>query len=160
MQITVPRAALRVLGAFVAASFAWAGAAHAQTAAPQSAAPTAPPAAATAASPATPAVDPSFSAWTLAQLCRGNDAAAQGECVGAVRGIIHGYQYGVLFLAQRTSTPAGEMQRISLCLRDVPVTTIVHEFVADAGQVSPDALKQTPAEVALLGSVHARHACT
>jgi hypothetical protein len=77
-----------------------------------------------------------------------------------VRGIIHGYQYGVLFLSQRTTTPAGEMQRISLCLRDVPVSQIVQEFVADASQVSPDALKQTPAEVALLGSVHSHHACT
>lgn len=155
MQTTVPRVALHVIGAFAAASFAWAGAAHAQTPAPQTAA-----TAATASQSATPPVDPSFSAWTLAQLCQQNDQVAQGQCVGAVRGLIHGYQYGVLFLAQHTTTPAGEMQRIPLCLRDVPVSQIVQEFVADASQVSPDALKQTPAEVALLGSVHSHHACT
>jgi hypothetical protein len=152
MQITVPRVALRCIGVLAATSFALAGAAHAQTGAPQSST--------TAAQPMTPAVDPTFSAWTLSQLCQQTDSAAQGQCVGAVRGIIHGYQYGVLFLAQRASPPAGEMQRISLCLRDVPVSTIVQEFVSDANQVSPDALKQTPAEVALLGSVHTRHACT
>ena len=157
MQTPAPRVALRVIGVFAAASFACADAAHAQTPAPQTAA-----TAATAAAPqpVTPSVDPSFSAWTLAQLCQQNDQAAQGQCVGAVRGIIHGYQYGVLLLSQRTTTPAGEMQRISLCLRDVPVSQIVREFVADASQVSPDALKQTPAEVALLGSVHSHHACT
>ena len=144
--------ALRVTGVLAAASLACAGVAHAQAPAPQTAPATALP---------QPAVDPSFSAWTLAQLCQQqNDNVAQGQCVGAVRGIIHGYQYGVLFLGQRTSPPAGEMQRISLCLRDVPVSQIVQEFVADANQVSPDALKQTPAEVALLGSVHQRHACT
>lgn len=154
MQTIVPRVAVRVISALAAASLACAGAtAYAQTPAPQTATPTA--------QPATPPVDPTFSAWTLAQLCQQqNDHAAQGQCVGAVRGIIHGYQYGVLFLAQQTTPPAGEMQRISLCLRDVPVSTIVQEFVTDAGQVSPDALKQTPAEVALLGSVHSRHACT
>jgi hypothetical protein len=151
MQTPVPRVALRCIGAF-AALLAVAGAAHAQTPAAQ--------APAAAAQPATPAVDPSFSAWTLAQLCQQNDTVAQGQCVGAVRGIIHGYQYGVLFLAQQTTPAAGEMQRISLCLQDVPVSTIVQEFVTDAGQVSPDALKQTPAEVALLGSVHLHHACT
>lgn len=153
MQTIMPRVALRIAGALAAASLALAGAAHAQTPAPQTAT--------AAAQPMTPAVDPTFSAWTLAQLCQQqSDSVAQGQCVGAVRGIIHGYQYGVLFLAQRTSPPAGEMQRISLCLRDVPVATIVQEFVADASQVNADALKQTPAEVALLGSVHSRHACT
>lgn len=154
MQTTVPRVALCVIGALAAASLACAGAAYAQTPAPRTAAATG------AAQPERPPVDPSFSAWTLAQLCRQNDSVSQGQCVGAVRGIIHGYQYGVLFLAQQTTPPAGEMQRISLCLRDVPVSTIVQEFVTDAGQVDPDALKQTPAEVALLGSVHSRHACT
>jgi len=158
--------ALRITGAFAAASLACAGVAHAQTAAPRTAPQPAPQTSPqTSPQPAAalqqPAVDPSFSAWSLAQLCQQqNDSVAQGQCVGAVRGIIHGYQYGVLFLAQRTSPPAGEMQRISLCLRDVPVSTIVQQFVADAAQVSPDTLRQTPAEVALLGSVHARHACT
>jgi hypothetical protein len=145
------RTARRAAGALAAGSLALAGVAHAQTPAAQ----TAPPAQLQA-----PAVDPSFSAWALAQMCQQTDAVAQGQCLGAVRGIIHGYQYGVLFLAQQSSPPAGEMQRISLCLRDVPVSTIVQEFVADAGQVNPDALKATPAEVALLGSVHTRHACT
>ncbi|TDV08274.1 hypothetical protein [Paraburkholderia caballeronis] len=151
MMHTIPRVVLRAAGVLAAASLVWAGAANAQTAAPQTAA-TAQPA---------PPVDPTFSAWSLAQLCQQQgDNVAQGQCVGAVRGIIHGYQYGVLFLGQRAAPPAGEMQRVSLCLRDVPVATIVQEFVTDAGQVSPDALKATPAEVALLGSVHSRHACT
>jgi hypothetical protein len=150
MQTTVPRLALRVIGALAAASLACAGAALAQTPAPQP----------STVQPMAAPVDPTFSAWSLAQLCQQQDSAAQGQCYGAVRGIIHGYQYGVLFLAQQTTPPAGEMQRISLCLRDVPVATIVQEFVTDANQVSPDALKQTPAEVALLGSVHLRHACT
>jgi len=154
MKYTVPRVAPRVAGLLAAASLAWAGAAHAQTAAQ----PTAP---AAATQPLRPPVDPTFSAWSLLQVCQQqNDNAAQGQCVGAVRGIIHGYQYGVLFLAQQTSPPAGEMQRISLCLRDVPVSAIVQAFVADARQVNPDALKATPAEVALLGSVHSHHACT
>jgi hypothetical protein len=49
-------------------------------------------------------VDPSFSAYSLEQQCaQKSDNAAQGQCVGAVRGIVHGYQYGVLFLAQRSS---------------------------------------------------------
>ncbi len=76
-----------------------------------------------------------------------------------MRGIIHGYQYGVLFLSQRSSLPAKETQRVSLCLRDVPVSTLVDEFVQDANQVSADSLKRTPAEVAVLGSVHMHHAC-
>ena len=105
-------------------------------------------------------VDPTFSAWSLAQSCQQkSDNVAHGQCVGAVRGIIHGYQYGVLFLGQRTSLPAHETQRVSLCLRDVPVSTLVDEFVQDASQVSADALKRTPAEVAVLGSVHMHHAC-
>ncbi|CAG4890235.1 hypothetical protein [Paraburkholderia saeva] len=108
-----------------------------------------------------PAVDPTFSASSLAQLCRNrSDNVAQGQCVGAVRGIIHGYQYGVLFLAQRTSLPANETQRVSLCLRNTPVSTIVDDFLHDAAQVSDDALKRTPAEVAVLGSVHSHHACS
>jgi len=53
-------------------------------------------------SQAAPPVDPTFSAYSLLNLCKQrNDNVAQGECVGAVRGIIHGYQYGVLFLGQR-----------------------------------------------------------
>ncbi|MDE1183096.1 hypothetical protein [Paraburkholderia sp.] len=107
-----------------------------------------------------PPVDPSFSAYSLAQTCKQkNDNVAQSQCVGAVRGIIHGYQYGVLFLGQRSSLPANETQRVSLCLRDAPVSSIVDEFVGDAAQVSDDSLKRTPAEVALLGSVHMHHAC-
>ena len=109
---------------------------------------------------ASPPVDPTFSAWSLAQSCQQkSDNVAHGQCVGAVRGIIHGYQYGVLFLSQRTSLPAQETQRVSLCLRDVPVSTLVDEFVQDANQVSADSLRRTPAEVAVLGSVHMHHAC-
>jgi hypothetical protein len=109
---------------------------------------------------AAPPVDPTFSAWSLAQSCQQkSDNVAHGQCVGAVRGIIHGYQYGVLFLSQRSSLAAKETQRVSLCLRDVPVSTLVDEFVQDASQVSADSLKRTPAEVAVLGSVHMHHAC-
>jgi hypothetical protein len=35
----------------------------------------------------------------------------------------------------------------------------VDEFLADAKQVDEAALKRTPAEVAVLGSVHSHHAC-
>ena len=115
---------------------------------------------AAASTQAAPPVDPTFSAWSLAQSCqRKSDNVAHGQCIGAVRGIIHGYQYGVLFISQRSSLPAQETQRVSLCLRDVPVSTLVDEFVQDASQVSPDSLRRTPAEVAVLGSVHMHHAC-
>ncbi|MFC0698634.1 hypothetical protein [Paraburkholderia humisilvae] len=110
---------------------------------------------------AAPAVDPTFSAYALAQLCgRKDDNVAQGQCLGAVRGIIHGYQYGVLFLAQRKALPAGETQRVSLCLPDVRVSSIIDDFLSDTSQVDVDALKATPAEVALLGSVHMHHPCS
>lgn len=106
------------------------------------------------------AVDPSFSAYTLAQECSNkSDNAAQGQCVGAVRGIVRGYQYGVLFLGQRSQLRANETQRVSLCLSNTPVSTLVDEFLADAKQVDEASLKRTPAEVAVLGSVHSHHAC-
>jgi hypothetical protein len=112
-------------------------------------------------SQAAPPVDPTFSAYWLAQTCKQKtDNVAQGQCVGAIRGIIHGYQYGVLFLGQRGTLPPNETQRVSLCLRDTQVSSIVDDFLADAAQVDPDALKHTSAEVALLGSVHLHHACT
>ena len=107
-----------------------------------------------------PTVDPSFSAYTLAQECsKKSDNAAQGQCVGAVRGIVRGYQYGVLFLGQRSQLKANETQRVSLCLSNTPVSTLVDEFLADAKQVDEASLKRTPAEVAVLGSVHSHHAC-
>jgi hypothetical protein len=107
-----------------------------------------------------PSVDPSFSAYTLAQECaQKSDNAAQGQCVGAVRGIVRGYQYGVLFLGQRSQLNTNETQRVSLCLSNTPVSTLVDEFLADAKQVDEAALKRTPAEVAVLGSVHSHHAC-
>jgi hypothetical protein len=112
-------------------------------------------------SQAAPPVDPTFSAYSLVQSCKQrNDNVAQGECVGAIRGIIHGYQYGVLFLGQRATMPANETQRVSLCLNGVPVSSIVDDFLADAAQVDEESLKHTPAEVAVLGSVHLHHACT
>jgi hypothetical protein len=112
-------------------------------------------------SQAAPPVDPTLSAYWLAQTCRQrDDNVAQGECVGAIRGIIHGYQYGVLFLGQRGTLPANETQRVSLCLNNTTVSSIVDDFLADAAKVDEDALKHTPAEVALLGSVHLHHACT
>jgi len=121
-------------------------AAHAQTA-PQS--------------PTPGASDPTFSAYTLAQQCAAkSDDTAQGQCVGAVRGIVRGYQYGVLFLSQRASLPVGETKRVSLCLTDTKVSSIVDDFLADAKQVNEADLRRTPAEVAVLGSVHAHHACT
>jgi hypothetical protein len=111
-------------------------------------------------SQAAPPVDPSFSAYSLVQTCkRKTDNVAQGQCVGAIRGIIHGYQYGVLFLGQRASLPANETQRVSLCLSNMQVSSIVDEFIADAAQVNDDSLRHTPAEVAVLGSVHMHHSC-
>ncbi len=56
--------------------------------------------------------------------------------------------------------PPNETQRVSLCLPNTQVSSIVDDFLADAAQVNADALKHTPAEVALLGSVHLHHACT
>jgi hypothetical protein len=107
-----------------------------------------------------PGVDPSFSAYTLAQECsKKSDNTAQGQCVGAVRGIVRGYQYAVLFLGQRSQLKANETQRVSLCLSNTPVSTLVDEFLADAKQVDEASLKRTPAEVAVLGSVHSHHAC-
>ncbi|AMM13206.1 MAG: hypothetical protein M3O74_29715 [Pseudomonadota bacterium] len=112
------------------------------------------------AAPQAPAVDPSFSAYTLAQECaQKGDNAAQGQCIGAVRGIVRGYQYGVLFLGQRSQLNPNETENVSLCLSNTPVSTLVDEFLADAKQVDEAALKRTPAEVAVLGSVHSHHAC-
>jgi hypothetical protein len=127
-------------------TFSVAMAAHAQTA-PQT--------------PTPGASDPTFSAYALAQQCADkSDNTAQGQCVGAVRGIVRGYQYGVLFLSQRASLPDTETKRVSLCLTDTRVSSIVDDFLADAKQVNEADLKRTPAEVAVLGSVHAHHACT
>lgn len=111
--------------------------------------------------PAPGASDPSFSAWSLAQQCgQKSDNAAQGQCVGAVRGIVRGYQYGVLFLSQRASLADADTKRVSLCLTNTPVSSIVDDFLADAKQVNEADLRRTPAEVAVLGSVHAHHACS
>jgi len=143
----------------MAAALGLASLAHAQTAA-QAPAQTAQAAQPPTLSQAAPPVDPTFSAYSLAQTCkRKNDNVAQGQCVGAIRGIIHGYQYGVLFLSQRSALPVNETQRVSLCLHDTPVSSIVDDFVADTAQVSEDSLKHTPAEVAVLGSVHMHHGC-
>jgi hypothetical protein len=162
MQRNVPPSAARaVTGLLMAAALSLASLAHAQTAVQTQAqtAPAAQPLSPTL-SQAAPPVDPTFSAYSLAQTCKQrNDNVAQGQCVGAIRGIIHGYQYGVLFLSQRSALPANETQRVSLCLRNTQVSSIVDEFVADAGQVNEDSLKHTPAEVAVLGSVHMHHGC-
>jgi hypothetical protein len=157
MQRNVPPSAARAAtGLLMVAALGLASLAHAQTPAQPPAKPLPP-----TMSQAAPPVDPSFSAYTLVQMCKQrNDNAAQGQCVGAIRGIIHGYQYGVLFLGQRAALPANETQRVSLCLRDIPVSSIVADFLADAAQVDDEALKHTPAEVAVLGSVHMHHACT
>jgi hypothetical protein len=151
MQRHVPSPVARAASALLmATTLGFASLANAQTPAH--------PAASAAA--AAPPVDPSFSAYSLAQLCKNkSDNVAQGQCVGAIRGIIRGYQYGVLFLGQRASLPPNETQRVSLCLRNTQVSTIVDDFLKDAGQVSDDALKRTPAEVAVLGSVHSHHPC-
>jgi hypothetical protein len=162
MQPDVRRSAARVApGLLMAAALSLASLAHAQTAVqkPAQTAPAAQPLSPTL-SQAAPPVDPTFSAYSLAQTCkRKNDNVAQGQCVGAIRGIIHGYQYGVLFLSQRTALPANETQRVSLCLRNTQVSSIVDDFVADATQVNDDSLKHAPAEVAVLGSVHMHHSC-
>jgi hypothetical protein len=149
MHRPIPRFASRVISSLLIACLATLT--QAQTTQPPQ------PAASTQAAPP---VDPSFSAWSLAQLCQQKaDNVAHGQCIGAIRGIIHGYQYGVLFLGQRAALPANETQRVSLCLRDVPVSALVDDFVQDAAQVSAASLQQTPAEVAVLGSVHMHHAC-
>jgi hypothetical protein len=151
-----PSAARAATGLLMAAAVGLASLAHAQTPAKPAAKPMSP-----TMSQAAPPVDPSFSAYSLVQTCKQrHDNVAQGQCVGAIRGIIHGYQYGVLFLGQRGTLPANETQRVSLCLRDVSVSSIVDDFLADAANVDDDALKHTPAEVAVLGSVHMHHACT
>ena len=151
-----PSAARAATGLLMAAALGLASLAHAQTPAQPAARPMSP-----TMSQAAPPVDPSFSAYSLVQTCKQrNDNVAQGQCVGAIRGIIHGYQYGVLFLGQRGTLPANETQRVSLCLRDVSVSSIVDDFLADAAKVDDDALKHTPAEVAVLGSVHMHHPCT
>ncbi|AXL51790.1 hypothetical protein DSC91_004587 [Paraburkholderia caffeinilytica] len=143
-------------GLLMVAALGLASLAHAQTPAPTPATSAQP----QTLSQAAPPVDPTFSAYSLAQTCRQkNDNVAQGQCIGAIRGIIHGYQYGVLFLGQRASLPPNETQRVSLCLRNTQVSSIVDDFVADAAQVNEDSLKHTPAEVAVLGSVHMHHGC-
>jgi hypothetical protein len=107
------------------------------------------------------ASDPTFSAYSLAQQCSDkSDNAAQGQCIGAVRGIVRGYQYGVLFLSQRASLSDAETKRVSLCLTDTKVSSIVDDFLSDAKQVNEADLKRTPAEVAVLGSVHTHHSCS
>ena len=158
MQRHIPRSAARVAAGLLIASLAgFTTLTLAQTTQP---APSAQAAQSKAWSQSAPPVDPTFSAYSLAQLCQQKaDNVSHGQCVGAMRGIIHGYQYGVLFLGQRASLPANETQRVSLCLRNVPVSTLVDEFVQDAAQVSADSLQRTPAEVAVLGSVHMHHAC-
>lgn len=159
MQRNVPRSmANAATGLLMVTALGLASLAHAQTPA-QAPITSAQPQPQTM-SQAAPPVDPSFSAYSLAQTCkRKTDNVAQGQCVGAIRGIIHGYQYGVLFLGQRASLPPNETQRVSLCLRNTQVSSIVDEFVADAAQVNEDSLKHTPAEVAVLGSVHMHHGC-
>ncbi|WP_345811498.1 hypothetical protein AAGS40_11620 [Paraburkholderia sp. PREW-6R] len=159
MQRNVPRATARATAALIAAAaFGFATLASAQTPA-QPATGAAQPLQPTL-SQAAPPVDPTFSAYSLLQTCKQkSDNVAQGQCVGAIRGIIHGYQYGVLFLGQRSALPANETQRVSLCLRDAQVSSIVDDFISDASQVSDDSLKHTPAEVAVLGSVHMHHGC-
>jgi hypothetical protein len=156
MQRNVPHSAARAAaGLLIAAALGLASLAHAQTPAQT---PTQPQP--QTLSQAAPTVDPTFSAYSLAQTCKQKtDNVAQGQCVGAIRGIIHGYQYGVLFIGQRVSLPANETQRVSLCLRNTQVSSIVDEFIADAAQVNEDSLKHTPAEVAVLGSVHLHHGC-
>ncbi|MFC0398447.1 hypothetical protein [Paraburkholderia rhizosphaerae] len=163
MQPHLPRSVARITAVWLCAVLSG-FASHAQA---QTGKPAAPPkpAAQTQQQPsqpsARPAVDPTFSAYKLAHLCGSkDDNVAQGQCLGAIRGIIHGYQYGVLFLAQRKSLPAGETQRVSLCLQDVRVSSIIDDFLSDTSQVDADALKATPAEVALLGSVHMHHPCS
>ena len=159
MQRNVPHTMARTAtGLLMVAALGLASLANAQTAAQTPATSTQPEP--RTLSQAAPPVDPTFSAYSLAQTCKQkNDNVAQGQCVGAIRGIIHGYQYGVLFLGQRASLPPNETQRVSLCLRNTQVSSIVDEFVTDAAQVNEDSLKHTPAEVAVLGSVHMHHGC-
>jgi Rap1a immunity proteins len=162
MKRNVPLSAARATtGLLIAAALGLASLAHAQTPAQTGQTAQANQPLSPTLSQAAPPVDPTFSAYSLVQTCKQKtDNVAQGQCVGAIRGIIHGYQYGVLFLGQRTALPANETQRVSLCLRDVQVSSIVDEFVADAAQVNEDSLRHTPAEVAVLGSVHMHHSCS
>ena len=71
-----------------------------------------------------------------------------------------GISTGCSFLSQRASVPDSETKRVSLCLTDTKVSSLVDDFLADAKQVSEADLKGTPPEVAVLGSVHVHHACS
>lgn len=102
----------------------------------------------------------SWNAYTLMQQCQDQaNNVSQAQCIGAVRGIIHGYQYGMLFLAQHQQIDNRQVRPLALCLEGVPVNQLVQEFLADARQVDAETLGHTPAEVAVLGSVHQHHAC-
>ncbi|SDV49394.1 hypothetical protein [Chitinasiproducens palmae] len=102
----------------------------------------------------------SWNAYTLMQQCQDkSDNVSQAQCTSAVRGVVHGYQYGVLFLAQHATVDNKRVQPIALCIDRTPLSTLVDEYVQDAQQVSPETLSKTPAEVALLGSIHQHHPC-
>jgi hypothetical protein len=111
--------------------------------------------------PAAPvAGDASWSASMLKTQCeQPAGSLAQAQCVSAVRGILHGYQYGVLFLGAQENVPDARVRRIALCVDNVKVGELVQDFISDANGADADALKRTPAEVAVLGSLHMHHAC-
>ncbi len=118
-------------------------------------------ASAQSASDATVQAGPSeWSAALLLSQCKEtSDPTAQAQCVGAIRGIVHGYQYGVLLTANDNHIDTSQLETISICLNGVPVKTLIAEFVADAGQADSDDLAKTPAETVVLGVIHHHHRC-
>lgn len=101
-----------------------------------------------------------WSAYDLLSQCRETASRErQSQCIGAVRGMIQGYQYGVLFLSNKSPLNSEQLKAASLCLNQVSIKTVVDEFIGDANQVPEHLLRLTPAQVALLGSVHMHHPC-
>ncbi|MGI4812055.1 MAG: hypothetical protein ACRYG5_13345 [Janthinobacterium lividum] len=103
--------------------------------------------------------DSTWSASALRDLCAQTSNAGRAECRDATRGLIRGYQYGVLFQGRSAGLSSDQVKAVSLCLDGVPLQTLADEFVHDAAQVNEASLSQTPAEVAFLGSVHLHHSC-
>jgi hypothetical protein len=102
----------------------------------------------------------SWSAATLLRQCKNTeDTTAQALCVGTVRGIVHGYQYGVLLVGNRNNVDANQLKLISLCINGTTAQTLIDEFVTDASKASPADLANTDAETVVLGSIHEHHGC-
>lgn len=106
------------------------------------------------------ALPASASAAALLRQCKDTDnATAQALCIGTVRGIVHGYQYGVLLVGNRNNVDEQQLKLVSLCINGVRTQTLVDEFVTDAATASAEDLANTDAETVVLGSIHEHHGC-